>query len=282
MCNFLENTFGAALKVIETIINALSGTFGKVCETIKGAWNGLCDFIGSAWKTVEDTISGAKKWSMELLGFSSEDENLEAQIQDITVLNKMSEGFSQRVAEMTAAWQPFKATLGEGFSEIYSIMQNIAEKIRGVTIPAINELASALSKVATEINSIVQSGDLKVKVEKSKSVQDFTPSYMKGYATGGFINYPQIALIGEAGREAVIPLEDKTRGIPLWQAAGEELGLLGTSTINNDNHSKSISFSPNVSITVNGGEQGIETKFRQIVEDVLGNLRNDLERLSFA
>ena len=94
---------------------------------------------------------------------------------------------------------------------------------------------------------------------------------------------PNLGFVAEAGREAVIPLENKASGIPLWKAAGEGMGLLfGNTTNNNDNHSNSVILSPSFNITVNGGEQGIEQKFRQIVEDVLNNLKNDMERVSFA
>lgn len=271
------------LENLSGIWDTLSSGFASVCDTIKGVWQGVTGFIKDTWDTVSDYVSGAWKWTKGLFGVDTDAEDLQAQIQDITVLNKMSETFSQRVAEMTAAWQPFKVSLGEGFEQIYSTMQGVADRIRSVTIPAVNELTNALSKIASEINSIVQAGELKVKVEKGNSPQNFAPSYMRGYATGGFINYPQIALIGEAGREAVIPLEDKARGIPLWKAAGEEMGLLfGNTTNNNDNRSNSVVLSPSFNITVNGGEQGIEQKFRQIIEDVLNNLKNDMERVSFA
>lgn len=269
------------------IWDSLASSFATVCGGIRDAWNGVCDFIGSAWDKTAGAVNDAWSWTKGLFGFGDDElvsqEELQKQVQDITVLNKMSETFSQRVAEMTAAWQPFKVSLGEGFEQIYSTMQGVADRIRGVTIPAVSELTNALSKIASEINSIVQAGELKVKVEKGNSPQNFAPSYMRGYATGGFINYPQIALIGEAGREAVIPLEDKARGIPLWKAAGEEMGLLfGNTTNNNDNRSNSVVLSPSFNITVNGGEQGIEQKFRQIIEDVLNNLKNDMERVSFA
>ena len=171
----------------------------------------------------------------------------------VNVLNKMSEAFSQRVAEMTAEWQTFKVSLGEGFEQIYSVMQGIADRIRGVTIPAVNELASALSKIATEISSIVQAGSLEVEVKTQSTGTAESYSRTAGgtwrgrkRAEGGFINHPEIALIGEAGREAVIPLENKARGIPLWKAAGEEMGLLfGNTTNNNDNRTSSTVFSPN-------------------------------------
>ena len=267
------------------IWDTLSSGFASVCDTIKSIWQGVTGFIKDTWDTVSECVSGAWKWTKGLFGVDTDAEDLQAQIQDITVLNKMSETFSQRVEEMTAAWQPFKALLGNGFEQIYSTMQGIADRIRGVTIPAVNELTNVLSKIASEINSIVQAGNLKVKVGKGNSPQNFAPSYMKGYATGGFINYPQIALIGEAGREAVIPLEDKARGIPLWKAAGEEMGLRFGNVTNNTNSTNTntqATISPIFNITINGGNEQTASQFRDIIEDVLSKIQNDQMRLSFA
>ena len=348
-----ENLKGAfTLENLSGIWNTLSSGFSEVCDTIKSAWNGVCDFIGSAWDKVAGTVSGAWNWAKGLFGYDVEGEELEAQLQDITALNKMSEGFTQRVAEMTAAWQPFKTSLGEGFEQIYATVQGVADKIRGVTIPAVNELASALSKIAGEINSIVQAGELSVKVEtpRSRAMSAVPAQYQRmagfqAHAAGGIFSTPHLGLVAEAGREAVIPLENQTRGIQLWFEAGRELGLLknteqvsttlnilkmqpeinntaepqnmfskilrvvfpkkdleeraqglplwkfageetalrfGNSTTSNDNRSSSVIFSPSFYITVNGGEQGIVQKFRQIIEDVLRNMQNDMERVSFA
>ena len=217
--------------------DTLSSGFSTVCDTLKGAWNGVTGFIKDTWDTAADYVSGAWDWTKGLFGFGDDSEavnqeQLKAQVQDITVLNKMSEGFTQRVAEMTAAWQPFKDSLGEGFEQIYSVMQGIADKIRGVTIPAVNELASALSRIATEIASIVQA----VEVHTPNTA---AASYSRTFggrkrAEGGIITRPEISLIGEAGREAIIPLENQTRGAALWFEAGRELGLISSNkTITN-------------------------------------------------
>ena len=49
---------------------------------------------------------------------------------------------------------------------------------------------------------------------------------MKAFATGGIVDKPVIGLVGEAGREAIIPLEHQSTGAALWLKAGEELGLV--------------------------------------------------------
>ena len=110
-----------------------------------------------------------------------------------------------------------------------------------------------------------------------------TPSYMKPHALGGIFSQPHIGLVAEAGREAVIPLENKARGIPLWKAAGEEMGLLfGNTTNNNDNRTSSTVFSPSYTITVNGGDQNTEQRFRQIIEETFRDMMAQAERVSFA
>jgi hypothetical protein len=72
-------------------------------------------------------------------------------------------------------------------------------------------------------------------VEKAKNFKD---QFVKGYesgktdsglpkkAWGGFVSSPVIA--GEDGPEAIIPLSKRSRGIDLWQQAGEALGVGGS------------------------------------------------------
>ena len=60
------------------------------------------------------------------------------------------------------------------------------------------------------------------------------------------------------------------------------MGLLfGNTTTNNDNRNNSVMFSPTYNITVNGGEAGIEEKFRQIIEDVMLDFQDRMQRTSF-
>ena len=110
---------------------------------------------------------------------------------------------------------------------------------------------------------------------------NLSPSYM--HAAGGIFSQPHIGLVAEAGREAIIPLENKARGIPLWQAAGEEMGVSFSNT--QPSREISVSFSPNVSITVNGGEPDSEQKFRRILsdmfEDLFAEFQGKMQRLAF-
>ena len=376
---FCEGAKNTLLGLGETIAGLFNIDFSGVWDSFMSSFDSACSYIsgkfGELTSWVGSGLSSAWNWTKGLFGYgedtgsqeqAQEQAKLKVQVQDITVLNKMSEGFSQRVAEMTTAWQPFKDSLGEGFEQIYSAMQGIADRIRGTVIPAVNELTSALSKVALEIAAIVQAGELSVDVHTPNTaaasysqtvggtwrgrkraecgiitrpeiamigeagreaviplekqargaslkdslsfplnmpklaipqvnVQNTVPSLMNAlkvspainniipHADGGIFSQPHIGLVAEAGREAIIPLENKARGIPLWQAAGEEMGVSFSNT--QPSREISVSFAPNVSITVNGGEPDSEQKFRRIVsdmfEDLFAEFQGKMQRLAF-
>lgn len=60
------------------------------------------------------------------------------------------------------------------------------------------------------------------------------------FARGGIISRPTIGLIGEAGREAIVPLQNKSRGIPLLMQAAKTLGVFPEVTRTYDNISSSM------------------------------------------
>ena len=53
----------------------------------------------------------------------------------------------------------------------------------------------------------------------------YMPPSIPAHAFGGILTTPHVGLVAEAGPEAIIPLRDKSRGIPLVQKAASILGL---------------------------------------------------------
>jgi hypothetical protein len=48
---------------------------------------------------------------------------------------------------------------------------------------------------------------------------------VKKYAKSGFINRPHLGMVGEAGPEAIIPLNGSARAKSIWQTTGKALGM---------------------------------------------------------
>ena len=148
----------------------------------------------------------------------------------------MKDNVLQKMQELNAWWNSW--TLSDIFAPIYDFAIELIAKVKQPFIDFKNwilglfanlnpfnwELPSWLGggKTAPSIN--IDAG--KKTVASGGGKLNMTPSYMRAepYASGGIITQPHLGLVGEAGREAIIPLEDRASGIPLLMAAMNELG----------------------------------------------------------
>ncbi len=132
------------------------------------------------------------------------------------------------------------------------------------------------------------------------------PPEIQPHAFGGIMTRPHIGMVAEAGPEAIIPLTDKTRGVPLVMRAAQILGLntenpasiitQGREMINYVSQSSSgntdgntavgassMTFTPTYNITVNGeGSRSIGENIRAVIEDTMNEIMSRMERVSYA
>ncbi|MBO3793229.1 MULTISPECIES: transglycosylase SLT domain-containing protein [Bacillus] len=109
----------------------------------------------------------------------------------------------------------------------------------------------------------------------------------RGYATGGVINSPQVAALGENGfREYVITTEPRYRNqsLGMYAALGRELGAdtgytpEKTATSSNSS-SVNITFNPSINVKVEGGSEGAETKVKKAVTETFDEVFDMLKSL---
>lgn len=65
---------------------------------------------------------------------------------------------------------------------------------------------------------------------------------ISAHATGGIFSRPHMGLVAEAGPEAIVPLRNKSRGIPLLMQAAKTLGVFPEVTRTYDNISSSMNY----------------------------------------
>ena len=120
---------------------------------------------------------------------------------------------------------------------------------------------------------------------RSGTVPNLAPSYMQAHATGGILTTPHIGLVAEAGPEAVIPLRDKARGVPLLMQAAELLGVTPAAGGYLSPSASSPAPAP-VNITVNvqgnGEDAGLAERIAQAVRDAMADIMSLEERVSYA
>jgi TP901 family phage tail tape measure protein len=164
------------------------------------------------------------------------------------------------IHDLAAAWDKLMNAIGLG----------------GNTEALNNAGAAAMARLET---GQYQMGDDVASMTGYAAVAAVQAAQIPPHAMGGIFNTPHVGLIAEAGSEAVIPLEDRSRGIPLWKAAGEAMGMSfgGNTTTTNVTGG-----SPIINITVNGGEPGVGQCIAEEVRRVLLEMREYEERVSYA
>lgn len=99
--------------------------------------------------------------------------------------------------------------------------------ISGTTVGPVKvatpDIASSVGVALDIAQSVANSRTIYYTVAARGAV-GLTANSVSAYADGGLVDEPQLALIGEAGDEMVIPLErNRSRALDLWYQAGQEL-----------------------------------------------------------
>lgn len=156
------------------------------------------------------------------------------------------------------------------------LVGNIKEKLSGIGTAIKN-------KVSDGISNLTGGGSTQV----------------NGFATGGVVTNPQMALVGEGGdHEAIIPLNKDKRSEALWQYAGSRMGLLGDESrlksINSNISSYSLpsrqGVSINLQIDARGAQKGVQEEIqnairyatpelKRVMVDLLRDMDRDRERV---
>ena len=94
------------------------------------------------------------------------------------------------------------------------------------------------------------------------------------YAAGGIISHPEIAMIGEAGPEAILPLNNPRRSFE----------ILGESGLLNNNTSQSVK-TFNIAPVINvSGDNNNDLRYEifEIVKQAMQDIQNESERLAYS
>lgn len=197
--------------------------------------------------------------------------------------------------------------------EIYAHWEDItgAAKRAGEAINSIDR-SVPVSQLKAGDTAGQRAGNAEYHIRQMESM--YSVPEIKPHAFGGILTRPHIGMVAEAGPEAVIPLRDKARGIPLVMRAAEILGLkpqssgdvstsnsiltqerqminhvsnTGGSAFNSTDsvgRNSMMTFTPTYNITVNGegGTLSAAENIRAVIEETMNELMSRMERVSYA
>ncbi|GHV45276.1 hypothetical protein FACS1894204_03970 [Synergistales bacterium] len=258
------NPIGAIIVAIAGLVAAgyyLYNNWDTVCANVTAAW-------GWIWDKIEDFLNWVNSvfsWDWLTSGWDA-------------AQNAISSGW-----ETIKSWFTWDNLLGN-LSGAADVVMNM---ITGPFLSAYDTIKSWFGglfgwifgeSVATATGVASQNQTSLTAAQARGDPLAATNSYH--HATGGIFNTPHLGLVAEAGAEAIIPLTNPSRGIPLWKAAGEEMGVkfgVGNTTTNNIKGG-----SPVINITVNGGDENIARRVADEVRRALIEMQEYSDRVSFA
>lgn len=249
--------------VVETAINVVLGIIQAVMQFITGDWSG-------AWESIKGVFSTV--WQ----GIQSVAQTIFSAIQSFisNTLNAIS-------STVSSVWNGISGTVSSVLNGISSTVSNVWNGIKNSIGSAIN---GAKDLVSTAINTIKGLFNFSISwphiplphfsVSGSANPLDWlsqgVPSIsIEWYAKGGIMTKPTIfgmngnnlMVGGEAGNEAVLPLNDKTLGA-IGRGIAQTMG--GTS--------------PTINITISGNTIREEADIIRIADEVAQRIADELQR----
>ena len=196
--DFVTNIWNNILNVISKVINNVKDTISNILNGIKSIWENiwtsLTKTISNVWNTiiknVKEGVSGA--WNAITSVFGN-------------IGNWFKDKFSQ-------AWQAVKNVFSAGGRIFDGIKDGILNGLKSI----VNAIIAGINKVIKVpfdgLNSALRSikGVNIMGLKPFDWIKTIGVPQIPMLAKGGIVNQPTQAIIGEAGKEAVLPLENNT------------------------------------------------------------------------
>lgn len=181
--SFISSAINGIKNVISNILNAIKNVWNNVWSTVKSVassiWNGITGIISGVINGIKNTISN--------------------------VLNTIK-------TIWTNIWNGLKTTTTNIFNGIWNSIKGVINSILGGIEAMVNGVINGLNKMIGAMNKL------------SFDVPDWVPGIggnkfgfniptlntisIPRLARGGIVSQPTRAIVGEAGREAILPLEN--------------------------------------------------------------------------
>ena len=185
------------------IVSVVSSKIEAVKNTIQTVWNAVKDIFSTIWNGIKSVVSGVI-------------DGIKTKITTVitTIKTTISNILTSIKTTWDNLWNGMKTTVSNVFTGIWNAIKGVINSILGGiegmangVINGINFLIGALNKINFNIPDWVP-------VLGGKSfgfnITPLSNVTIPKLAEGGIVDHATVAMIGEAGKEAVVPLENNT------------------------------------------------------------------------
>lgn len=198
---FLTDIWNNISDTIKNVINGIKNTISSILNTIKSIWsniwNGIKATVTNIWNSISTTISNVIN----------------------NIKNTISNVINSIKSVWDNVWNGMKNTITNVFNGMWNTIKGVINSILGGVERMANGVINGINGMIRALNNL------------SFDVPDWVPGLggkkfgfnigtigtisLPRLAKGGIVNQPTQAIIGEAGKEAVLPLENNTEWMDL-------------------------------------------------------------------
>ena len=223
-----------ALAFINAAMAACGAFIGTVWQMILAAanmgWTGIMSVVMAVWAAIAPIVATGAAFIMaiwnQIYGTASAAWNtivsvvldVWAQVQGIVATG---------AAFIMAIWNQIYSTASAAWNAIVSVVLDVWAQVQGIVDSGIamveekwNHLKEIFSSPIQAVVNFVKGGNSEAQSAASDKAVEAGLS-----ATGGIFSQPYLTWVAEAGdTEVIIPINNTTRALQLWQTAGKMLG----------------------------------------------------------
>ncbi|MXQ74206.1 hypothetical protein GSF08_09685 [Clostridiaceae bacterium DONG20-135] len=199
LMDVLCSAFHMVENVVSTVIDVIINVFTTFFDVVSGVWDALMEIISGVINFLSDVFMAA--WNTVFSAVGTVIGGMGKTVSD--VFESLKKIFNGIIDFITGVFSSDWGKAWDGIRSIFSgIFDGAAAILKGpinIVIGMINSAIKALNKISIDIPDWLGGGHIGFDIPRIKPL-----------ATGGIIDQPTLAIVGEAGREAVMPLEHNT------------------------------------------------------------------------
>lgn len=189
-----------AKVVWEAIKTAITTPIKVAWNIIQTVWNAIKTFLSNAWDKIKNTASTV--WTTIKDKIITPIQNAWDKLTGIVdgIKQKLSDTWDSIKSTAQSVWEGIKSAITEPIETAKELVSNAVEKIKGFFPLSIGKIFSNLKLPHFNVSG----GEAPWGIGGKGSLPKISVDW---YAKGGIFDSPTIAGIGEAGAEAVVPLD---------------------------------------------------------------------------
>lgn len=248
--NTLGNLFDGFLVGCSTALDVASGIIDLIVSLFTGDWEGVKqageDIINGLWEGIKKSWENTKKYLTDLWNgiidtvkaifgihspstvFSDIGKNIIEGLKNGIIaiwetltsvvkekLDKLKTTFTEKLTNAKDSainkFAEIKDGIKEKLSGIWTDFKEFINKLLGGIENMLNKPITAINKLIDKLNSLkVKMPEILGGGEIGFNISRFSKISIPRLAKGGIVDKPTLSLIGEAGKEAVVPLQNNT------------------------------------------------------------------------